>query len=62
MRVYRPKDVYVRSKLQAIHTIFVFVKALNFDQSAFATAAAVNLVQEICQTCDAQANSLRQVN
>ena len=47
MRVYQFKDVSVRPKLQAIHTVFSFMKALNFDQSAATAAAAMKLAQKV---------------
>ena len=60
MRLYQSEDVYVQSKLQAIHVVFLFMRALNLDRSV--CAAAMNLAHDIIHTCNAQVESIRQVS
>ena len=60
MRLYQSHNLYVRSKLQAIHIVFLFMRALNLDRSV--CSAAKNLAQEVIHTCNAQGESIRQVS
>jgi hypothetical protein len=58
MRLYHSEDVYVRSKLQAIHVVFLFMRALSFDKSV--CAVAMNLARDVIHTYNAQVESIRQ--
>ena len=60
MRLYQLKVVDIKSKLQAIHVVFVFMRALNFDKSV--CAVGLKLAREVCATCNAQTESVRTVS
>jgi hypothetical protein len=54
--LYQAKHTFVWSKLQAIHVVFAFVKAIGLENTR-AASPAFDLAHEIVNTCNSQAES-----